>query len=101
MHQETNSGERGLFGDWRNHAACQTVDPELFFPVGKTKPELEHVDRAKEVCGNCPVRSQCLQYALETNQDHGIWGGLTEDERRAMKRRARYGRIGSTALGRL
>ena len=45
------------------------------------------IARAKEVCGECPVNTQCLDYALETNQDAGIWGGLDEEERRNIRRR--------------
>ncbi len=69
--------------DWRDRAACLTVDPELFFPVGNTGPAVEQIDRAKAVCSHCPVTEHCLQYALDTNQDSGVWGGLSEDERRA------------------
>ena len=68
--------------DWRDRAACLTVDPELFFPVGNTGPAVEQIDRAKAVCSHCPVTEYCLQYALDTNQDSGVWGGLSEDERR-------------------
>ena len=74
--------------DWRDKASCLTVDPELFFPVGNTGPAVEQIDRAKSVCSHCPVTEYCLQYALDTNQDSGVWGGLSEDERRALKRRA-------------
>ncbi|GMA89834.1 hypothetical protein GCM10025869_03630 [Homoserinibacter gongjuensis] len=74
--------------DWRDKAACLTVDPELFFPVGNTGPAVDQIEKAKTVCGRCTVSEQCLQYALETNQDSGVWGGLSEDERRALKRRA-------------
>jgi WhiB family redox-sensing transcriptional regulator len=71
---------------WRNHAICRDTDPELFFPVGTTGYALVQVDRAKEVCGQCPVKSECLDYALETNQDSGIWGGTSEEERRDIRR---------------
>lgn len=77
--------------NWRAEAACASSDPELFFPVGKARPGntvYDQVERAKEVCRRCKVAQQCLQYALETNQEFGIWGGLTEDERRSLKRRA-------------
>ena len=73
--------------DWRNDAACLTVDPELFFPVGNTGPAVDQIDKAKVVCSRCTVTEMCLQYALETGQDSGVWGGLSEDERRALKRR--------------
>lgn len=81
--------------DWRDRAACLTVDPELFFPVGNTGPAVEQIDRAKAVCSHCPVTEHCLQYALDTNQDSGVWGGLSEDERRALKRRAARARRAS------
>ena len=81
--------------DWRDKAACLTVDPELFFPVGNTGPAVDQIDRAKSVCSHCPVTEYCLQYALDTNQDSGVWGGLSEDERRALKRRAARARRAS------
>lgn len=74
--------------DWRHRAACRNEDPERFFPVGNTGPALLQIEEAKAVCRRCPVQEQCLQWALETRQDAGVWGGLSEDERRAMKRRA-------------
>ena len=72
---------------WRDGAICRDTDPELFFPVGTTGQALLQIDRAKQVCGECPVQTDCLQYALETNQDAGIWGGTSEDERRSIRRR--------------
>ena len=74
--------------DWRHYAACRDVDPELFFPIGNTGPALLQIDEAKQVCQRCPVMESCLQWALESGQDAGVWGGLSEDERRAHKRRA-------------
>jgi WhiB family transcriptional regulator, redox-sensing transcriptional regulator len=71
---------------WRVDAICRDTDPELFFPVGTTGYALLQIARAKEVCMQCPVRGDCLQYALETNQDSGIWGGTSEDERRILRR---------------
>lgn len=73
--------------DWRHQAECLTEDPELFFPVGNTGPAIMQIAEAKKVCDRCGVRAECLQWALEAGQDHGVWGGLSEDERRAMKRR--------------
>jgi WhiB family redox-sensing transcriptional regulator len=63
--------------DWRHHAECQYEEPELFFPLSPAK-----VAEAKAVCAGCPVRPACLAYAFATGQDAGIWGGMTEDERR-------------------
>jgi WhiB family transcriptional regulator, redox-sensing transcriptional regulator len=74
-------------GNWRNHAACLDVDPELFFPIGNTGPSLLQIDEAKAVCGRCPVSQTCLSWALDTVQEFGVWGGLSEDERRAELRR--------------
>lgn len=72
---------------WRRDAICRDTDPDLFFPVGTTGYALVQIDCAKEVCGECPVKVDCLDYALETNQDSGIWGGTSEEERRTLRRR--------------
>ena len=71
---------------WRDHALCRDTDPELFFPVGTTGQALVSQDHAKRVCRECTVQQECLDYALDTNQDSGIWGGLTEEERRSIRR---------------
>ena len=73
--------------DWRHRAACRDEDPELFFPIGNTGPALLQIEEAKAVCRRCPVIEPCLAWALETGQDAGVWGGMSEDERRALKRR--------------
>ena len=73
--------------DWRHQAACRDEDPELFFPIGNTGPALLQIEEAKSVCRICPVVEECLAGALESGQDSGVWGGLSEDERRALKRR--------------
>ena len=74
--------------DWRHKAACLESDPELFFPVGNTGPALLQIDEAKAVCRCCDVVDLCLKWAIESGQDAGVWGGMSEDERRALKRRA-------------
>ncbi|QJC21431.1 WhiB family transcriptional regulator [Arcanobacterium buesumense] len=74
--------------DWRHHAACLDEDPELFFPVGSSNAALAQVERAKSICRTCTVVETCLKWALETNQDAGVWGALSEDERRSLKRRS-------------
>ena len=66
---------------WWAAAACRLSDPELFFPVSSAGPAGKQAERAKEVCGRCLVRRQCLEFALSSRQAHGIWGGLTEQER--------------------
>ncbi len=81
---------------WRNRSACLDEDPELFFPVGTTGPALEQTERAKAVCHSCPVVNECLEWALESNQDAGVWGALNEDERRTLRRqRQRRRRLAS------
>ena len=70
--------------DWRHKAACLTEDPELFFPDGNTGPALQQIEEAKKICMRCVVREQCLAWALEAGQDHGVWGGLSEDELSAL-----------------
>jgi WhiB family transcriptional regulator, redox-sensing transcriptional regulator len=74
-------------GYWRSAAACLSADPELFFPISHSGPALEQVADAKAICAACPVRRECLAFALQTEQTHGIWGGLTEQERAARRRR--------------
>ncbi len=68
--------------EWWSLAACRNAEPELFFPISATSASRSTVERAKRVCASCPVQSQCLRYALRHRQEQGIWGGLTEDERR-------------------
>jgi WhiB family transcriptional regulator, redox-sensing transcriptional regulator len=82
-----------LFGDdsvddetllgWQERALCAQTDPEAFFPEkgGSTR-------EAKKVCTSCEVRAECLDYALANDERFGIWGGLSERERRKLKRRA-------------
>ena len=83
---------------WRVEAICRDTDPELFFPVGTTGYALLQIARAKEVCGQCPVNRDCLDYALETNQDSGIWGGTSEEERRNIRRRVAREKAASAAV---
>jgi WhiB family redox-sensing transcriptional regulator len=68
---------------WQERALCAQTDPEAFFPEkgGSTR-------EAKKVCASCDVRSECLDYALANDERFGIWGGLSERERRKLKRRA-------------
>lgn len=73
--------------DWRCQAACRDTDPDLFFPVGSTGLALEQIESAKVVCQTCDAKTDCLEFALATNQDSGIWGGTSEDERRPLRRR--------------
>ena len=67
---------------WQERALCAQTDPEAFFPEkgGSTR-------EANKVCVSCEVRAECLEYALENDERFGIWGGLSERERRKLKRR--------------
>ena len=73
--------------DWRHDALCRDEDPELFFPIGTTGPAATQVEHAKVVCRRCPAVQPCLEWALETSQEAGVWGATSEDERRALRRR--------------
>ena len=74
---------------WRDDAACRDVDPTLYFPLGTGPAALEQAAQAKSVCSACPVVQQCLVFAVTTNQEYGIWGGLDEEERREVRRQWR------------
>ncbi|MDH6220963.1 WhiB family transcriptional regulator [Streptomyces pseudovenezuelae] len=78
-----------LTDDWRDQAACRYEDPDLFFPIGTSGPALLQTEQAKGVCGRCPVREQCLRWALDTGECLGIWGGTSETERRTLQLRRR------------
>ncbi len=69
--------------EWQERALCSQTDPEAFFPEkgGSTR-------EAKRICSRCEVKSECLEYALGHDERFGIWGGLSERERRKLKRRA-------------
>jgi WhiB family transcriptional regulator, redox-sensing transcriptional regulator len=65
---------------WQERASCRTADPELFYPAkgGSLAP-------AKELCNGCPVRAECLEYALAVGEEYGIWGGLTAEQRAGLR----------------
>ena len=87
--QFANKRTKGGFTmtDWRHGAACRNEDPELFFPIGTSGPALLQTEQAKAVCRRCSVINECLHFALDTGQDNGVWGGMSELERRTVKRR--------------
>jgi WhiB family transcriptional regulator, redox-sensing transcriptional regulator len=68
--------------DWFDDAACRDVDTDVFFPTSEA-----HADEAKAICATCPVRLECLEYALKTRPGDGVWGGLTASERHRLIRR--------------
>ena len=67
---------------WRQRAACRDLDTATFFPESD-----EQAAAAKLICATCPVRAACLEFAIVTRQDDGVWGGLDENERRRVRRR--------------
>jgi WhiB family transcriptional regulator, redox-sensing transcriptional regulator len=78
---------------WRSCAACLDENPELFFPLGNAGPASYQIDKAKVICRRCEVADTCLRWAIESRQDDGVWGGLSADERRALKRRIARARL--------
>lgn len=69
---------------WRTAARCKGIDPEVFYPISD-----EDSDEAKSICSDCPVRLQCLEYAIVARERDGVWGGATEKERRRIIRQRR------------
>jgi WhiB family redox-sensing transcriptional regulator len=72
--------------EWRFRAACRDAPTDLFFPAADDQGS---VARAREFCRGCPVREECLAYAIINRQNEGIWGGLTPEERRRLRRTRR------------
>ena len=72
----------GWNDDWAARGACRTTDPDALFVQGAAQ------NRAKVVCSGCPVRAECLADALDNRTEFGVWGGMTERERRALLRRS-------------
>lgn len=79
MHDRTST-------PWRQLAACRGVDPDIFFPSSEDEDDAAE---AKAICETCPVREPCLEHALLVREKHGVWGGLTERERRRVIRQRR------------
>jgi WhiB family redox-sensing transcriptional regulator len=69
---------------WRQYARCLGADPEVFYPTSD-----EQADEAKAICFICPVREPCLEHAITAREKQGVWGGLTERERRRLIRQRR------------
>lgn len=73
-------------GIWRDQAACQGKDPNLFYPEHRG---FWDASAALAICAECPVRDPCLEYALANNERHGVWGGVLDEERRALRKQRR------------
>jgi WhiB family redox-sensing transcriptional regulator len=75
--------------DWRAAGACLAADPDLFFPLGAGSASVPDTSRALRICGECPVKRECLEFAMRTREAEGIWGGTTPEERvRVLRSRA-------------
>lgn len=81
-----------LNDSFKERGLCRFADPEMWWPNGTTGEEAEKITEAKRICGMCPVRVECLTYAVERRQYFGIWGGTTEEERKDRRRRSRVDR---------
>lgn len=71
--------------EWMEHGSCRGSDVEVFFPGRGTAAAAP----ARRICAGCPVRDECLDYAIENHEQHGVWGGLIREERRAVARARR------------
>jgi WhiB family transcriptional regulator, redox-sensing transcriptional regulator len=76
--------------DWRGAGACLAADPDLFFPLGGAgTASAPDTSRALRICDECPVKRECLDFAMQTREAEGIWGGTTAEERvRVLRSRA-------------
>lgn len=72
---------------WQDDAKCLDEKPELFFPVGDTKKSINQTKKAVSICKSCKVAVRCLEYSIKENLEYGVYGGLSEDERKALKRK--------------
>jgi WhiB family redox-sensing transcriptional regulator len=74
--------------DWRKYAACRDHDPELWFPASDQPTERveAQINTAKAICARCPVLHTCRRWALDTGEPSGVWGGLSENDRRQLNR---------------
>lgn len=75
------------FGAWQHRGACRGPQAVVFFPPPQFERKVDRNERerrAKLICAECPVTGECLEYAIQIREPHGIWGGLNEAERRAM-----------------
>ena len=74
--------------EWMRAGKCDDMDPSIFFPNDGVGVEI-----ARRICVDCPVKAECLEYALVNRIDHGVWGGASERERRRIARRRRLERV--------
>lgn len=91
MSQVRPHGDRAEVAGWRQRASCREIDPELFFP-----DVAADASTPKRVCARCPVRKVCLDWALAHDEQYGVWGGLTNAERRRLRHRVSVRVVAST-----
>ena len=90
MSEHKLNGMKGMGSEaWMANAACRDTDPDLFFPNGTTGLAADQIENAKAICRGCIAQLACLEYALNTREENGIWGGTTEEERRKILRSRR------------
>lgn len=73
-------------GDWQTAGACLSADPDIFYPVSGSGASLAQINEARRICGRCSVRRECLDFAIQTGEAHGIWGGTTPEDRTRARR---------------
>jgi len=73
-------------GEWQAAGACLSADPEIFFPVSGTGASAPQIAQARRICGRCPVRRECLDFAMSSGEMHGIWGGTNPEDRTRTRR---------------
>ena len=78
-----SNGTTAIGGSWPPAAS---TEPDLFFPIGTTGPAVDQIEAAKRVCRGCDALEPCLDFALATNQESGVWGGTSEEERRKLRK---------------
>ena len=74
-------------GEWQAAGACLSADPEIFFPVSGTGASTRQIEQARRICARCPVRRECLDWAMSSGEMHGIWGGTTPEDRTRARRK--------------
>jgi WhiB family redox-sensing transcriptional regulator len=79
--------ESGYAGEWQAAGACVSADPEIFFPVSAGGASARQIEQARRVCARCPVRRECLDWAMSSGEMHGIWGGTTPEDRTRVRRK--------------
>jgi WhiB family transcriptional regulator, redox-sensing transcriptional regulator len=87
----------GSTANWRSAGACLSADPDLFFPISSAGPGERQIAQAKMICAGCPVRRECLDFALAHDQAYGIWGGATPEDRQRERRRQRRHAVAAAA----